>query len=294
MTTPITTHYTLEDLTHTGTGLPNVPDADQTVNLTALAVQLLEPIRVAAGNPVEVESAFRSPAVNAAVGGGPESPHLQGDAADIRPVEPEDYVGLWVAVLDVARSATTLDQAIVHEDRHHIQVIRKADGARGELLVQPLAGSPVPWKGYDGALAREVEALVGPTPPDPAPTPHGKTGCLGRLSWVKVGAVIAGVVVGIAIGLLSEEHRTVVAGAALEVTGVADMCRDVLPQCQVTDEDTGDTDTDTDLKANGTSRKEKEAAKKAAKEKEKAEEKAARAGKKDTDDTDTDYAGGGS
>lgn len=52
-------------------------------NLTNLTENLLDPIREAWGKPLHVNSGYRCPALNKAVGGKPTSQHLKGEAADI-------------------------------------------------------------------------------------------------------------------------------------------------------------------------------------------------------------------
>ena len=52
-------------------------------NLTNLIENLLDPIRDAWGKPLHVNSGYRCPALNKAVGGKPTSQHLKGEAADI-------------------------------------------------------------------------------------------------------------------------------------------------------------------------------------------------------------------
>jgi hypothetical protein len=77
--------FTLEQLTFSERGarlgLSNVPSADQIVNLTELA-QALERVQLLLGFPLHISSAFRSPKVNAAVGGSSSSAHMEGYAAD--------------------------------------------------------------------------------------------------------------------------------------------------------------------------------------------------------------------
>jgi hypothetical protein len=81
----LTEHFTLEQLTASGIalrrGIPNVPNDEQIQHLTVLA-QTLEQLRKLFG-PFHIDSAFRSPEVNAAVGGSAHSAHLEGYAADI-------------------------------------------------------------------------------------------------------------------------------------------------------------------------------------------------------------------
>ena len=77
--------FTLETLTFSETairkGLDNTPNADQIENLTVLA-QALERVRNILGSSLLIHSGFRSPKVNAAVGGSSTSSHLEGYAAD--------------------------------------------------------------------------------------------------------------------------------------------------------------------------------------------------------------------
>lgn len=81
----LTDHFTLEDLIASEValrkGIPNVPTDEQIANLTELA-QTLERVQSLLGFPMHINSAFRSPKVNAAVGGSPHSAHLDGYAGD--------------------------------------------------------------------------------------------------------------------------------------------------------------------------------------------------------------------
>jgi zinc D-Ala-D-Ala carboxypeptidase len=78
-------HFSLEELTRTDhRTLDNTPDAAALANLQRLA-EFLERVReVLGGKPVMVNSAYRSKAVNDAVGSSDRSQHRLGCAADIR------------------------------------------------------------------------------------------------------------------------------------------------------------------------------------------------------------------
>ena len=78
-----TEHFTLKELCKTNTGLKNEPDAEQIENLKTLMTEVLEPIRIIYGEPIRVNSGFRSKEVNKKVGGVPTSQHAKGEAADI-------------------------------------------------------------------------------------------------------------------------------------------------------------------------------------------------------------------
>jgi len=63
--------------------IDNTPPPSAVQALTALVNNVLDPLRTAWGGPITVNSGYRCPALNAAVGGKPCSQHLLGQAADI-------------------------------------------------------------------------------------------------------------------------------------------------------------------------------------------------------------------
>jgi len=81
----MTPHFTLAELTHTDhRSLDNTPNAAELANLQKLA-EFLETVKTTlGGKPIMINSAFRSKAVNDAVGSKDTSQHRQGLAADFR------------------------------------------------------------------------------------------------------------------------------------------------------------------------------------------------------------------
>jgi len=79
----MTPHFTLSELTATNTGYDNTPPNHIVENLYTLAM-FLERVRDCVGRPIMISSAYRSPDVNAKIGGSPTSDHMQGLAADIK------------------------------------------------------------------------------------------------------------------------------------------------------------------------------------------------------------------
>lgn len=75
-------HFSRKELTATNTGFPNEPNPQQEAQLKALS-RVLENLRGIVGKPLYINSAFRSVAVNNAVGGARNSYHLYGKACDI-------------------------------------------------------------------------------------------------------------------------------------------------------------------------------------------------------------------
>jgi len=83
----ISSNFNLSELTVTNTGLPNVPTVIAESNIKMLVNYLLQPARNFFGLPITVTSGYRSPAVNAAVGGSVTSDHVQGRAVDITSID---------------------------------------------------------------------------------------------------------------------------------------------------------------------------------------------------------------
>ena len=77
-------HFSLEECEHTEQDLPNELPDSLVNNATHLAEDILEPLRVLLG-PLHINSWYRSPAVNSAVGGEEKSYHLDALAADVVP-----------------------------------------------------------------------------------------------------------------------------------------------------------------------------------------------------------------
>lgn len=127
-------HFTLEELTFTDhRELDNTPNDNEKNNLKRLAEFLEEVKTVLGGKPVMVNSAFRSKAVNDAVGSKDTSQHRLGCAADIRiPGMTPDEV-----VKAVISSGIGYDQVIREFDRWtHISVPNEPTGTpRRQALI---------------------------------------------------------------------------------------------------------------------------------------------------------------
>jgi hypothetical protein len=81
----LTKHVSFKEATRTSRKLDNTPNANQLKNMIALCENIFEPLRVWAGEPIKINSMFRSPAVNVAIGGAKNSQHTanNGSAMDI-------------------------------------------------------------------------------------------------------------------------------------------------------------------------------------------------------------------
>ena len=64
-------------------GIKNNPNAEQMENMVAIAEEVFEPLRVWVGGPIKINSFFRSPELNKAIGGSGKSQHCHGQAIDL-------------------------------------------------------------------------------------------------------------------------------------------------------------------------------------------------------------------
>jgi len=135
-------HFTLEELTITEhRELDNTPDDAELANLKRLAEFLEKVKNVLGGKPVMVNSAFRSKAVNDAVGSKDTSQHRVGCAADLRVpgMTPDEVVKAVIA------SGIGYDQVIREFDRWtHISIPNKLfDSPRKQALIIDKQGTRV-------------------------------------------------------------------------------------------------------------------------------------------------------
>ena len=101
-------HFTLGELCKTSVRMENVPNEAQVENLKRLC-RWLERLRRRwndlygeGDDPIIINSGYRSPAVNKAVGGAPTSNHLTGCAVDIRVAGLEQLLRYAVILLDIS------------------------------------------------------------------------------------------------------------------------------------------------------------------------------------------------
>ena len=138
----MTPHFTLDELTHTDhRTLDNTPNETELANIQRLAEFLEEVKTVLGGKPIMVNSAFRSKAVNDAVGSKDTSQHRIGCAADIRvPGMTPDQVVRAIIASDLG-----FDQVIREFDRWtHVSIPNTPEAKpRKQALIIDKAGTRV-------------------------------------------------------------------------------------------------------------------------------------------------------
>ena len=97
----ISKNFSLAEMVKSATaerlGVDNSPGLLHLVNLTHLAIHILQPVRDQFG-VITINSGYRSPALNAKVGGSKTSQHCNGQAADFESFStPNPDLAKWIA-----------------------------------------------------------------------------------------------------------------------------------------------------------------------------------------------------
>lgn len=64
-------------------GIDNKPGQVELINMEVIAERIFEPLREWVGGPIRINSFYRSPKLNKAIGGSKRSQHIEGRAMDI-------------------------------------------------------------------------------------------------------------------------------------------------------------------------------------------------------------------
>jgi len=70
-------------VTATRRGINNTPNDEQLLNMELVAEEVFEPLRGWVSGPIKINSFFRCPELNTAIGGSTKSQHCQGQAIDL-------------------------------------------------------------------------------------------------------------------------------------------------------------------------------------------------------------------
>ena len=136
--TQLTEHFALEELTFSSTatrlGIDNSPSLEIVACLTQCAMGL-EKIRALLGQPMHIDSGYRCPDLNKAVGGAADSAHMQGYAADF--ICPAFGTPLEI-VHAIQAAGIPLDQCIQEGTWVHVSF---APAMRNEYLTAHFADS---------------------------------------------------------------------------------------------------------------------------------------------------------
>lgn len=132
-------YFTIEELCASDIAerkkIDNTPNADARLRMQRLIEQLLDPIRAAWGGPITVNSGYRSPSLNKAVGGVSNSQHMKGEAADITVGSQEANKQLFDLIVELRQNGRiSFDQLIDESHYSWLHISFKSVGNRNEVL----------------------------------------------------------------------------------------------------------------------------------------------------------------
>ena len=132
MSDRISEHVSLKEgiKSHTATRLniDNIPRELDLINMKTIAEQVFEPLRKWVGGPIAINSFYRSPKLNSAIGGSTTSQHCIGCALDI-----DDNYGYKTnaEMYDYIKNNLDYDQIIWEFGTHYANVSDPAAAIRG-------------------------------------------------------------------------------------------------------------------------------------------------------------------
>jgi len=140
-------HFTRAEFEHSETAIARGIDNRMPETLLpaarALCVRILEPIRAHFGQPIKINSGYRCPRLNAALGSKDTSQHMRGQAADIEiPTGPSNAeLAAWIV-----ESGLPFDQLILEAYRAgqprsgwvHVSYALGASRQRGQALTMTI------------------------------------------------------------------------------------------------------------------------------------------------------------
>jgi uncharacterized protein YcbK (DUF882 family) len=98
-------YFTIKELCKSSTAIQrkidNTPNSEIIKNLEKLVDFVLDPLREKYGKPIKVNSGYRCPALNKAVGGSKTSHHMTGLAADITVGSPTKNKALFDLIIQM-------------------------------------------------------------------------------------------------------------------------------------------------------------------------------------------------
>ena len=134
--------FSLEEFTYSATAqaryIENVPSAEAVRNLELLTENVLDPRREAWDGPIIVNSGYRCPELNKAVGGAQYSYHMKGMAADIRPKNGLVYKLYELIVYLFSTGQLGITECYIDRKRGYIHIAYDIEGFNTWPFIDPL------------------------------------------------------------------------------------------------------------------------------------------------------------
>lgn len=134
----ISKHFSYREVTYSKKaeqlGIENEPTDGQLFNAAIVAISILEPAREKLGEPIYINSWFRSKEVNKLVKGSKTSDHMTGCAVDVRTKGNKRNGELFSIIRDLGGFDQLISEFGTDDCPNWIHVSMKSSGNRGEVL----------------------------------------------------------------------------------------------------------------------------------------------------------------
>lgn len=147
MTTKLSEHFTLEELTFSETavrkGIDNTPSKEVVTNLKRLT-ETLEQVRKLLGKPIHISSGYRGYLLNSMIGGAKTSAHLEGRAIDFTCASFGNPLKIAEVICN-SKILEEIDQIIMEGSWIHLAIPKEGELPRKNVLTATFSKGKVKY-----------------------------------------------------------------------------------------------------------------------------------------------------
>ena len=144
----ISKHISYKEATHSDYAkqykIANKPSSEDIENMELLAEKVFEPLREWVGEPIRVNSMFRSPELNSALKGAPRSSHMKGQAFDITSMGGKTNLEMFHYIIENLPFDQLIWEYGTEPKWLHVSYVNEKEN-RGQVLVTKRAGVYHTW-----------------------------------------------------------------------------------------------------------------------------------------------------
>ena len=144
----VSKHISYKEATHSDTAkkykIANKPSSEDIENMELLAEKVFEPLREWVGEPIRVNSMFRSPELNSALKGATRSSHMKGQAFDITSMGGKTNLEMFHYIIENLPFDQLIWEYGAEPKWLHVSYVNEKEN-RGQVLVTKRAGVYHTW-----------------------------------------------------------------------------------------------------------------------------------------------------
>ena len=144
----VSKHLSYKEATHSDYAkqykIANKPSSEDIENMELLAEKVFEPLREWVGEPIRVNSMFRSPELNSALKGATRSSHMKGQAFDITSMGGKTNLEIFHYIIENLPFDQLIWEYGAEPKWLHVSYVNEKEN-RGQVLVTKRAGVYHTW-----------------------------------------------------------------------------------------------------------------------------------------------------